>query len=146
MDTVVRAAAIYLILLAIVRLSGRRTLAQMTPFDLVLILIVAEAAGQALLADDFSITNAAILIVTLFSLDIVFSYVKRYWPPAGKVLDGVPVILVADGRPDEHALRRSRVDLDDVMHAAREKQGLERLDQVRFAVLEVSGDITIIPK
>jgi uncharacterized membrane protein YcaP (DUF421 family) len=146
METVIRGAVIYVVLLVIVRLSGRRTLAQMTAFDLVLVLICAETTQQALLADDFSITNAVILIVTLFTLDIGLSYVKEHWPLAEKVLDGVPTILVNDGKPDERALKRSRVDVDDIMQAAREKQGLERLDQIKFAVLEAGGDITIVPK
>src|SRR3546814_5662672 len=78
MDSVLRGAAVYAILLVILRLSGRRTTAQMTPFDLVLLLIVAETTQQALLGDDFSITNAAILIVTLFTIDIALSYVKQW--------------------------------------------------------------------
>jgi hypothetical protein len=68
---------------------------------------------------------------------------KEHWPFAEKVLDGVPTILVTEGMTDEHALRRSRIDVQD---AAREKQGLERLDQIKFVVLEVGGDITIVPK
>ena len=146
METVIRGAVIYLVLLVIVRLSGRRTLAQMTAFDLILILICAETTQQALLADDFSITNAVILIVTLFTLDIGLAYVKQHWPIAEKVLDGVPTILVSDGKPDERALKRSRVDLSDIMQVAREQQGLERLDQIKFAVLEAGGDITIVPR
>lgn len=146
METVIRGAVIYVVLLIIVRLSGRRTLAQMTAFDLVLVLICAETTQQALLADDFSITNAVILIVTLFTLDIGLSYVKEHWQLAEKVLDGVPTILVTEGKADERALKRSRIDVDDIMQAAREKQGLERLDQIKFAVLEAGGDITIVPK
>lgn len=146
METVIRGAVIYVVLLIIVRLSGRRTLAQMTAFDLVLVLICAETTQQALLADDFSITNAVILIVTLFTLDIGLSYVKEHWQLAEKVLDGVPTILVTEGKADERAIKRSRIDVDDIMHAAREKQGLERLDQIKFAVLEAGGDITIVPK
>jgi uncharacterized membrane protein YcaP (DUF421 family) len=145
-ETVIRGAAIYVVLLIIVRLSGRRTLAQMTAFDLVLILICAETTQQALLADDFSLTNAVILIVTLFTLDIGLSYLKGFWPVAEKVLDGVPTILVTDGKPDDRALKRSRVDVEDIMQAAREKQGLERLDQIKYAVLEAGGDINIVPK
>jgi uncharacterized membrane protein YcaP (DUF421 family) len=146
METVIRGAVIYVVLLIIVRLSGRRTLAQMTAFDLVLVLICAETTQQALLADDFSITNAVILIVTLFTLDIGLSYVKEHWQLAEKVLDGVPTILVTEGKADERALKRSRIDVDDIMQAAREKQGLERLDQIKFAVLEAGGEITIVPK
>lgn len=76
METVLRGAAIYFILLIALRLSGRRTVAQMTPFDLVLLLIIAGTTQQALLGDDFSIINAALLIIVLFSLDIGLSYLS----------------------------------------------------------------------
>lgn len=146
METVLRGAAVYAVLLVIIRLSGRRTLAQMTAFDLVLILIVAETTQQALLGDDFSITNAVVLIVTLFALDIGLSYVKERWPTAEKVLDGRPTVLVVDGQPVERALRKARVAIEDVLEAARTQQGLQRLDQVRYAVLEIGGGISIVPK
>lgn len=145
MESVFRGAIIYIFILLIVRLSGRRTLSQMTPFDLVLILIVAETTQQALLGDDFSIVNSAVLILTLFSLDIGLSYVKRQSRTIDKWLDGTPTLLVADGRPLEEALRRSRIGLNDVMEAARKLHGLERMDQIKYAVLETAGDISIIP-
>jgi uncharacterized membrane protein YcaP (DUF421 family) len=146
MESVLRGAAIYAILLVILRVSGRRTTAQMTPFDFVLLLIVAETTQQALLGDDFSITNAAVLIITLFTIDIVLSHIKQRFPRAGLVIDGAPTILVHDGRPDERALNRTRIDLADVLAAAREQQGLERLDQIKFAILEVNSGISIVPK
>lgn len=80
MDAVIRGQAIYFTLLVIIRLSGRRTLAQMTPFDLVIVLVISETTQQTMLGDDFSITNAVILILTLFTTDIALSYVKRWWP------------------------------------------------------------------
>lgn len=141
METVLRGAAVYAILLLIIRFSGRRTLAQMTAFDLVLILIVAETTQQALLGDDFSITNAVVLILTLG-----LSYVKETWPAAEKALDGRPTVLVVDGQPLERPLRRARVAIEDVLEAARTQQGLQRLDQIRYAVLEVGGGISIVPK
>lgn len=146
MESVIRGAAVYVILLVIMRLSGRRTLSQMTPFDLVLLLIVAETTQQALLGDDFSIVNSVILIITLFSLDILLSYVKASSRRAERLLDGAPVILVSHGRPDDKVLAGTRMSVEDVLEAAREKQGLERLDQIRFAVLEATGEISIIPE
>jgi uncharacterized membrane protein YcaP (DUF421 family) len=146
METVLRGATIYMVLLVILRLSGRRTTAQMTPFDFVLLLIVAETTQQALLGDDFSITNAVILIVTLFSLDIILSHLKQWLPRAGLLIDGTPTVLICDGRPDRRALARARVDLDDILTAAREQQGLERLDQIKFAILEAGGGISVVPR
>ena len=146
METVLRGFAIYVVLLVIVRLSGRRTLAQMTPFDLVLLLIIAETTQQALLGDDFSITNAFVLIVTLFGIDIALSYLKKGHSGLSRLIDGTPTILLSHGQPDERALRRARVSIDDVLKAARIQQGLERQDQIKFAVLEASGEISIVPK
>lgn len=146
MDSVLRGAAVYVILLVVLRFSGRRTTAQMTPFDLVLLLIVAETTQQALLGDDFSITNAAVLIVTLFTIDIVLAHVKQWLPKVGLLIDGTPTVLVCDGKPDERALARSRVSLDDILVAAREQQGLERLDQIKFAILEAGSGISVIPR
>jgi len=146
MESVIRGAAIYVILLVIFRLSGRRTTAQMTPFDFVLLLIVAETTQQALLGNDFSITNAVVLIITLFTLDILLSHIKQRFPRAGLAIDGAPTILVHDGQPDMRALARSRIALEDVLTAAREQQGLERLDQIKFAILEISSGISVVPK
>jgi len=146
METVLRGFAIYVILLVIVRLSGRRTLAQMTSFDLVLLLIIAETTQQALLGDDFSITNALVLIVTLFGIDIALSYLKKGHSGLSLLIDGTPTILLSHGQPDERALRRARVSIDDVLKAARIQQGLEKQDQIKFAVLEASGEISIVPK
>lgn len=146
MDTVFRGVAIYIGLLVVIRVSGRRTLGEMTAFDFVLLLIVAETTQQALLGDDFSITNALLLIVTLFVADIAFALLKQAWPRAGVIIDGQPTVLISLGQPDMRALRRARVDLDDVMAAAREQHGLERLAQVKFAVLEVGGGISIVPE
>ena len=146
METVIRGAVVFFVLLVIIRLSGRRTLAQMTAFDLVLVLIVAETTQQALLGDDFSIANAVILIITLFTLDILMSYLKEHSSRAEKLLDGVPTVLISLGKPDDRALKRARVDIEDVLESARSKHGVERLDQIKFAVLEVGGDISIVPE
>ncbi|MTH62452.1 DUF421 domain-containing protein [Paracoccus litorisediminis] len=146
MDSVVRGVTIYAILLLITRLSGRRTLAQSTPFDFVLLLIIAETTQQALLGDDFSLINALILILTLFSVDILLSYVKRNSRRVALWLDGAPTVLISGGNIDERAMRRARIGIGDVLEAARQQQGLKRLDDIEAAVLEISGGISIIPK
>jgi uncharacterized membrane protein YcaP (DUF421 family) len=142
MDAVLRAAAIYVVLLLAFRIAGRRTLAEMTPFDLVLVFIIGEATQQALLGQDFSVTNAVLVIVTLLFLDIVMSLAKERSGTFEKLIDGVPTIIVADGRPLTERMRRARAD---VMEAARRLHGIERWDQIKYAVLEVSGGISVIP-
>lgn len=145
MDSVVRGAMIYLIMLVIIRISGRRTMAQATPFDFVLLLIVAETTQQALLGDDFSMTNAAVLIVTLFGIDIGLSYIKRWVPWIADLLDGRPTLLVCIGEIDRRALRKARIDVSDIMVAARAQHGIDSLGQVKHAVLETDSGISIIP-
>jgi uncharacterized membrane protein YcaP (DUF421 family) len=144
METVIRGAVLYLFLLVVIRLAGRRTLAQMTTFDLVLVLIIAETTQQGLLGDDFSITNAAVLIVTLIGLDVALSFLKGVSPLADKFIEGRPQLLVTDGVPDEPVMRKARIDVSEILEAAR-GEGLERLDQVKYAVLESGGAINIIP-
>jgi uncharacterized membrane protein YcaP (DUF421 family) len=117
----------------------------MTPFDFVLLLIIAETTQQALLGDDFSITNSVVLIVSLFTADIGFSYLKRFSPWLAKIIDGEPTLLVHNGEVDRHALRRARMDVDDLLVAARGQHGLERLDQIKHAVLETDSGVSIIP-
>ncbi len=145
MESVLRALAMYVALLILFRLTGRRSLRETTPFDLVLLMIVGEATQQALLGEDFSLVNGLVVIVTLLLADIGLSLFKGRFPSMERVLDGVPTILVADGRPIEERMRRARVDLGDILAAARERQGLAELRQIRWAVLESDGTITIVP-
>ena len=146
MESVIRGAAIYLVVLIIIRISGRRTMAELTPFDFVLLLIVAETTQQALLGDDFSITNAVILIVTLFLIDIILSHLKTWIPSLGPVLDGTPTVLIRDGKVNQRALKRARVSEDDILVAARHQQGLENMGEVKHAVLETDSGISVIPR
>ena len=144
MDAVLRAAAIYFVLLVLFRIAGRRTLAEMTAFDFVLILIIGEATQQALLGEDFSVTNAVLVIATLLLLDIMIALGKQRSKMFERVVDGVPTIIVENGRPLMDRMRKARVDEEVVMEAARRLRGFERLDRIRYAILEVSGGITVI--
>jgi uncharacterized membrane protein YcaP (DUF421 family) len=146
MDTVIRAAAIYFGLLLVLRGSGKRSLAQVTTFDFVLLLILGEATQQALIGDDYSITTGLLLIVTLIGIDMTLSFVKMKSRLLDRWMEGRPVLIVANGEPLEDRMREERVDLDDILCAAREKQGLERIEQIKYAVLERSGGISIIPR
>lgn len=146
MDSVLRAAAIYIALMIIMRLAGKRSLAQITTFDFVLLLIIGEATSQGLLGVDHSVTNALIVVITLVILDIGFSLLKRRSKTVDKTLDDVPLVIVEDGVALKERMDKARVDEEDVLSAARHLQGLERLDQIRYAVLERSGGISIIPK
>ena len=146
MDAILRGAAVYFFLLLILRLGGKRSLAQITAFDFVLLLIISEATQQALLADDYSVTNGFLVIVTLVGIDIGLSIWKQRSPRTEKWIDDAPVVLIENGTILRERMERERVDLDDILTAARELHGLERLDQIKYAVLERSGGISIIPK
>lgn len=145
MDPVLRGLAIYIGLLIIFRISGKRTLAQITTFDFVLLLIVSEATQQGLLGDDFSVTNAIVVIVTLVGADIAMSFFKEKSQRFAKLADGVPVVVLQDGKPIEHRMRRARLDLSDILASGRETHGIERLDQIKYAVLEQGGTISVVP-
>ena len=145
MDTVFRAAAIYLVLLLVFRLIGKRSLGQITTFDFVLLLIIGESAQQALIGDDFSITTAALLITTLLSMELGLSMLKQHLPALDRWVDGLPLVIVEDGKPLADRMARERVDEEDVLEAARELHGLERMNQVKYAVLERNGAISVIP-
>lgn len=146
MDSVIRAVVVYLTLLLIFRVAGKRSLAQITTFDFVLLLIVAEAVQPALADGDDSMTNSFLLVLTLVGLDIGLSLLKGKLPGLEKLIDDVPLVLVEDGKPIAERLRKARVDEEDILTSARQLQGLERMDQIKYAVLERSGGISVIPK
>jgi uncharacterized membrane protein YcaP (DUF421 family) len=146
MDSVLRALAIYVFLLVIFRVAGKRTMAQITVFDFVLLLIISEATQQAMIGQDFSITNAVLVITTLVGAERGLTWVQRRFKTVDRLLDGLPLVLVEDGKPFDDRLKAERIDVEEILAAARETQGLARLDQIKYAVLEQTGGISIIPK
>jgi uncharacterized membrane protein YcaP (DUF421 family) len=146
MDAIARGLFIYLFLLLMFRLAGRRTLSEMTSFDFVLLLIISEATQNAMIGNDYSVTNGVLIITTLVGLDVLFTNWKHRSAFIERWLDGLPLILVENGRPLESLMDRARVDREDILAAARQTQGLERMDQIKYAVLEVGGGISIVPK
>lgn len=146
MDAVLRAVAMYAILMLLFRVTGKRTLAQITTFDFVLLLVIGEATQQALLGNDFSITVAVLVIATLLVVDVGFDYLSQIFPRLTPILEDVPLVLVNEGQVIDRHLKKSRISSEDILEAAREKQGLERMDQIKYAVLERTGSISIIPR
>lgn len=144
MDAVLRGFSVYVLLLIVFRISGRRSLGQVSTFDFVLLLIIAETTQQALLGDDFSVTNSFLLIVTIVMMDVLLSLLKQRSPKLDRLLEGLPLVIVENGKPLLDRMWRARVDQEDVMAAARELQGLERIEQIKYAVLERNGTITIV--
>jgi uncharacterized membrane protein YcaP (DUF421 family) len=145
MESVLRAAAVYMFLLILFRLAGKRTLAEVTTFDFVLLLIISEATQQAMVDGDNSMTNAFLLVSTLIGLNVLMSELKQRFKGVERTLDSLPLLIVENGNPLRHRMNKERIDVDDVLDAARETHGLERLDQIKYAVLERNGKISIIP-
>jgi uncharacterized membrane protein YcaP (DUF421 family) len=146
MESVLRATVIYAFLLVVFRIAGKRSLAQITTFDFVLLLIIGEATQQALLGDDYSVVNACIVIGTLILLEVVLSHVAARFPRFDRAIEGLPLVIVDNGKLLEDRLKRERLDQSEILAAARELHGLERMDDIKYAVLERSGGITIVPK
>jgi uncharacterized membrane protein YcaP (DUF421 family) len=145
-ESVVRAAAIYGLLLVLFRITGKRSLGQITTFDFILLLIISEAIQNGMVGTSYSFTNAFVLIVTLVTIDVGLSLVKSRLPALERWLEGSPLVIVQDGQPLVGRMQKSRVDVSDVLTAARQIHGLERMDQIKYAVLERSGNISIIPR
>jgi uncharacterized membrane protein YcaP (DUF421 family) len=146
MESVVRALVVYVLLLVLFRMAGKRTLAHTTTFDLVLLLIISEAISNGLTGSDYSITNAALIVVTLILADIGLSLMKRRSPRLEALIDGLPLLLFRDGRPIGEHMARERVDMEDILAAARERQGIGRAEDIDEAILERSGEISVIPQ
>jgi Predicted membrane protein len=146
MESVIRPTLVYLFVLLLLRLTGKRTLAQITSFDFVLLLIISEATQQALIGEDNSMINSLIVVATLIGINILMSLVKQRSKWFDRVLDDIPLVIVADGKPLKDRMYKARVDEDDVLDAARESCGLEHMEQIRHAILERDGQISIIPR
>jgi uncharacterized membrane protein YcaP (DUF421 family) len=146
MESVIRAAVVYVVLLILFRIAGKRALTEVTSFDLVLLLIISEATQQAMIDNDNSMTNAFLLVTTLIFLNIVFSLIAHRWKGFEKLVEDVPLVILKDGKPIREYLDKERVDEGEILEAARANEGLERLDQIKYAILERTGQITIVPK
>lgn len=144
MDSVLRAAAMYVALMVLFRVAGRRSLADLTTFDFVLLLIIGEATQQALLGDDFSFTNAVLVICTLIVLDVGLSLAKINSLRVARLLDGHATVVVENGEFLHGRMRRSRLTEDDILESARASQGVVEVGQIKYAIVERNGKISII--
>jgi uncharacterized membrane protein YcaP (DUF421 family) len=145
MDSVIKATVVFFVLWAIIRISGRRTLGEMTAFDFVLFLIIGGSTQRAITGQDYSLTNALLLVATFVVLDIGMSILEVKWPAMRPILNSQPMILVDNGYLLTRRMRRARVTEDNILEAARRLHGLESMQQIKFAILESTGEITIVP-
>lgn len=143
LEVVVRAAVVYLIVLALFRLAGRKELSRYSPFDFLLILLVSQALRQTLVGSDKSLTNGLVSLATLLGLDLLLSWLSFRSRRFAALVEGRPRNLVQDGRPIVEALKRSRFSLDDLQSRLR-RYGIDRLECVESAWLEGDGNVTFI--
>lgn len=143
METVLRVGFIYVFLLAVLRVMGKRELSQLTPLELVMLLLIPEIVAQGVVREDFSMTNAVIAVTTLTSLVFLTSVLSYRFKWFGGLLEGKPSLLVERGRLVTDEMARERVPPEEVASEMR-RAGVERLEDVRWAVLEPGGKIAII--
>lgn len=146
MDAIIRAIVVYFGLVVIFRIAGKRTLAEITTFDFILLLIIGDIVQAPLTDNDHSMMGGLLVMLTIIGIDVLMGYLKMKSKTLEKLMDGAPVVIAEDGKMIKLHAEKSHVDEEDVMEAARKYHGLERLEQVKFAILEVSGGITVIPK
>ncbi|GLV49257.1 DUF421 domain-containing protein [Thermus sp. LT1-2-5] len=138
--TLLRVAVVYLMLLVFLRLSGKKVLGQMTPLDLLTLLLLSNVVQNAMIGPDNSLVGGLLGAGLLLALDRALSHSRLR-----RSLMGEPVLLVHEGRPVWEHLRREGVELEELMAALRE-HGVVRLEDVLEAVLEVDGTISVVPK
>src|SRR4051812_9335408 len=145
MDLVFRATAIFVFLYLITRVIGRRELASLEPFDLILLVVIGDLIQQGVTQSDYSVTGAMTVITTFSALTVLVSFLNFRFRRLRLALDGQPIVLVMDGKVLEGNLRRERMTRDELEAEARLQQA-ESIENVKLAVLETGGNISVIPK
>jgi uncharacterized membrane protein YcaP (DUF421 family) len=145
MDLVIRAVVGFLFVYLLTRVVGRRELSSLEPFDLILLVMIGDLVQQGITQNDFSVTGMLLVGATVALMTVAVSFTTFRFPRLRPLLEGEPVIVVQDGKPIERNLRRNRITLEELAAAARQQQ-LASLDDVQWAVLETSGQISFIPR
>ena len=140
MDIVLRCVVIFALLFVVMRAVGRRELAQLQPLDLILLVVLGDLIAQGVIQSDQSVTGAFLAVSTFALLSVLLSF---RFPRLRPVLDGEPIIVLRDGEVLERSLRRERLTVEDIEEEAR-IQGIERLSDVKWGVLETTGRISFI--
>jgi uncharacterized membrane protein YcaP (DUF421 family) len=144
-DLVIRAAVVFGFVFLMTRITGRRELSQLEPFDVILLVVVGDLVQQGVTQSDNSVTGALIVISTIGVLSVFVSWLSYRFKVVRRVSEGEPVVLVHDGRPIERNMRRERITIEDIEEEARQSQ-ITSLKDLRFAILENDGHISFIPQ
>ena len=142
---VLRATAIYALVMVLVRVSGKRAVGQFTPFDLVLLILIGNAVQNGINGGDNSLTGAAIMATTLIALNYGVAFVTARSRRAERLVEGEPVVLARDGKLFDHVLRRELVSQSDFREALR-MNSVEDVAEVELALLETNGHISVVPR
>jgi uncharacterized membrane protein YcaP (DUF421 family) len=145
MDLVFRAAAIFFFVYLITRVIGRRELASLEPFDFILLIVIGDLIQQGVTQSDYSVTGAITVIATFSALTVLVSYANFKFRRLRLMFDGQPIVMVLDGEVIEGNLHRERMNHDELEAAVRLQQ-VESVADVRIAVLETNGSLSVIPK
>lgn len=145
MEIVIRAAAVYAILWFILRAMGKRELAEVTAFELVILVVLGDIIQQGVTQEDMSVTGAALAVSTMVLLAITSSVVGLRWPRTRPVLEGVPSLVVRDGRVLDDVLRLQRISTDELLEAAR-KRGIGDLRTVAWGIVETDGSFSFVER
>ena len=145
MDLVVRATFVFFLMLVITRAVGRRELSSMEPFDLILLVVMGDLIQQGVTQSDYSLTGSTIVIVTIAVLTVGTAYLSYRFRRLRPLLEGEPVVLVANGRLIESNLRRQRMTVEELLAEAR-LQSIGGLDAVEYAVLETNGRVSFLKR
>jgi uncharacterized membrane protein YcaP (DUF421 family) len=145
MDIVIRAVVMFLFVWLVTRAVGRRELSTLEPFDLILLIVIGDLIQQGVTQNDFSVTGAMLAVGTVGAMTVLFSWLAFRFPRVQPVLEGDPVILVERGKTIERNLRMNRITREELASQARLQQ-IAHLDDIDWAVLETSGNISFIPK
>ena len=141
MEIVYRALFVYAFLWCVTRITGRATLGELSTFQLLLYVVMGDLVQQSVTQQDYSVTSAVLAIGVFALLTVFISWVNARIPKLRPLVHGVPVVVLQSGKPLPEVLRTVRMSIDDLMAAAR-SQGIERLCEVRVAVLETNGKIS----
>lgn len=145
MDVVIRATIVFFILWGLLRVLGRRELSELTPFDLVVLIVLGDLVQQGVTQEDASITGSVLAAGTMVAWTIVISTGTFWSRGIRRTFKGVPLILMRDGEVYEDVMRAQRVDMEYLKDAARQ-QGIGDLSQVQMGVLEADGMISFIKR
>jgi uncharacterized membrane protein YcaP (DUF421 family) len=144
-DIALRAIALFAFVFLLTRVTGRRELSSLQPFDLILLIVLGDAIQQGLTQDDYSVTGAVIAVSTIATLQVVTSYASYKFRWARRALDGDPIVIVQDGKVIDGNAHRERITVEEIAEQARAQQ-IASLEDVQWAVFEPSGSISFIQK